>query len=90
MTSSNAGYFKHLKVKTDKSLEKDLSEGIFSDSEHYELSEHYCNLLKAMVLAMYPKAQREQWYQSKEEEILPQEYMDIIPKLKEIIRQIKP
>lgn len=90
VTTDYAGNLKNLHVKTAPALKTSMRESLYANAEDYNEAQHLCNLLKTMILASYPLAQVEDWYNETEEngEVLPDSYREIIPALKELIGKI--
>ena len=65
VTMQYAGYFKDLHIKTDEGIEENQEQGLYSESDKPELAEFYCDVLKTVVLSMYPRTQKENWYSNK-------------------------
>lgn len=90
VTTDYAGNLKNLHVKTATALKTSMLESLYANAEDYNEAQHLCNLLKTMILACYPLAQIENWYDGTKEngEVLPDSYREIIPALKELIERI--
>jgi len=90
ITTDYAGNLKQLHVKTAGASKTSMSSSIYADSDQYADVQHICNLLKATVLASYPQAQIENWYNGEKDngEIIPESYRKIIPGLKELFASI--
>lgn len=90
VTTDYAGNLKNLHVKTDTALKTSMQESLYADAEAYSGAQHLCNLLKTMILASYPLAEIEDWFNGTPNngEELPESYRKIIPNLKKLINNI--
>ena len=90
VTTDYAGDFKNLHVKTDTALITSMQGSLYANAEYYSEAQHLCNLLKTIILASYPLAEIEDWFNGipNNGEELPEAYRKLIPYMKALINNL--